>query len=310
MVYLNGRMISDAVAAISIEDRGFRYGDGLFETIRVYRGKAFLLERHLRRLEESASALEISLGTLLRGCSNPSSQCPVSLRSAWAMELSEAVERVIAINEISEGAIRIFLTRGTGGGFDISEDLEANLIVTARSHTPVSAEQLAQGVRTIISKHRRNSYSPISRVKSLSFLESVLVRMEARKAGVDEALMRDTEGHLVETSVGNLFFVRGGALYTPPTSCPILPGITRETVIALASERLIPCFEQAMLPEEVAAIDEAFLTSSLTEVMPIVEIDGQRVGTGKPGAVTRGLMKAYQASVRAVCTQSTPTHKR
>ena len=299
MVHLNGKMISKEQAAVSIEDRGFRYGDGLFETMRAYRGKVFRLARHVERLVESASVLGIELRAILRGSSAPSSESAESLRSAVVRKIAEAVEAVVAVNEIGEGVVRIILTRGAGEGFDVPDAPKPNLIVTARLFTPVSEERVRSGVRTIISKIRRNTFSPVSRLKSLNFLESVLVRQEARKVGVDEGLMMDTEGRLVEASVGNLFFVREGALYTPPTSGPILPGITREIVITLASERSIPCFEQAFFPEEVAEVEEAFTTSTLMELMPLVQINGRRVGAGVPGEVTRVLIAAYRELVSA-----------
>ena len=297
MVYLNGKMISEAKAAVSIEDRGFRYGDGLFETMRAYNGQVFRLRRHVERLVESASVLGIELEHILSDSLAHPSKSAESLRSAVVREISETVEKVVAVNGIGEGAVRIILTRGTGGGFDVTDELRSNLIVTARPFNPLPEERLRVGVRAIISNIRRNTFSPVPRVKSLNFLESVLVRQEARRAGVDEGLMLDTEGHLVEGSVSNLFFVKEGALHTPPTSCPILPGITREAVMALASERSIPCFERAMLPEEVPDMEEAFTTSTLREVMPLVEINGHPVGTGKPGEVTLVLMKAYRELV-------------
>ncbi len=297
MVYFNGKIISEGEAVVPIEDRGFRYGDGLFETMRVYRGKVFRLARHVERLVESASVLGIELRPILLGSSTPSSESAASLRSAVAREIAEAVQTVVAVNEIGEGVVRIILTRGAGGGFDVQEELRPNLIVTARPFTLVSEERARTGVQAIISKVRRNTFSPISRVKSLSFLESVLVRREAREAGVDEALMMDTERHLVEASVANLFFVREGALFTPPTSGPILPGITREVVMALASERSIPCFERAFFPEEMAEVEEVFTTSTLMELMPLVQINGRPVGAGIPGELTRVLIAAYRELV-------------
>jgi len=301
MVYFNGKMICESEAAVSIEDRGFRYGDGLFETMRAYNGRVFRLRRHVERLVESASVLGIELGRILGDDSIHPSKSAESLQSAVLREISEAVETVVAANRIGEGYIRIILTRGAGGGFDVTDALRSNLIVTARPFNPLPEERLRVGVRAIISNIRRNTFSPVSRVKSLSFLESVLVRQEARRAGMDEGLMLDTEGHLVEASVSNLFFVKEGALHTPPTSCPILPGITREAVMALASEHSIPCFERVILPEEVSDMEEAFTTSTLREVMALVEINGQPVGTGKAGEVTRALMRAYRELVIGDC---------
>jgi len=297
MVYVNGKMISEREAVVSIEDRGFRYGDGLFETMRAYNGRVFRLQRHVERLVESVSVLGIELGHILSDSPTHRSASAASLRSAVVREILEAVETVVAANEIEEGYVRIILTRGAGGGFDVTDELRPNLIVTARPFTPLPEERVRVGVRAIISNIRRNTFSPVSRIKSLNFLESVLVRQEARSAGVDEGLMLDTEGHLVEASVSNLFFVKEGALHTPPTSCPILPGITREAVMALASEHSIPCVERAILPEEVSDMEEAFTTSTLMEVMPLVEINGQPVGTGKAGKVTCALMSAYRELV-------------
>ena len=309
MVYFNGKIISKEQAAVSIEDRGFRYGDGLFETMRVYRGKVFRLARHVERLVESASVLGIELRPILDDGLILSSESEASLRSAVSGEIAEAVERVVAVNEIGEGVVRIILTRGASDGFDFPDAPKPNLIVTARPFVPVSEERVRTGARAIISKIRRNTFSPISRVKSLSFLESVLVRREARKAGVDEGLLMDTEGHLVEASVGNLFFVREGALYTPPMSGPILPGITREVVMALASKRSIPCFKQAFFPEEAADMEEAFTTSTLMELMPLIQINGRPVGAGIPGEVTRTLIAAYRELVMADCGGSIPNPK-
>ena len=315
MVYFNGTMIPEKEAAVPIADRGFRYGDGLFETMRAYSGRVFRLERHVARLVESASVLGIELGHIVASASRYTKRHRAPeiteellkkgkdgelcvLRVSVARQIAEAVKTVVAANGIGEGTVRIILTRGTGGGFDVADELRPNLIVTARPFNSVPEEQARVGARAILSDIRRNTFSPVPRVKSLNFLENVLVRQEARRAGVDEGLMLDTEGHLVEASVSNLFFVKEGALHTPPTSCPILPGITREVVMALASERSVPCFERAISPEEMPDMEEAFTTSTLREVMPLVEINGQPVGTGKPGEVTRALMSAYRELVK------------
>ena len=176
---------------------------------------------------------------------------------------------------------------------------QPTVLIVAGDYHPYPEQLYQRGFRTVVSSIRRNSQSPLSGLKSVNYLESILARQEARVAGVDEALCLNEKGLLAEASMSNIFLINDGILQTPGTEHGILPGVTREVVLELASQLAISALEKDIRLEEVYQAQEAFLTNSLMEVMPLVEVNGRPVGSGGPGPVTQRLREGYRESVLA-----------
>jgi len=278
IVYLNGSLIPRSQASISALDYGFLYGYGLFETMRAYGGRVFRLDNHLRRLARSAEVLGLPIGTL---------------------NLEDAVMDTIQANQLSEARIRIAISIGEGGMVpDPSTCNRPTVLILAGHYQPYPEEVYEKGFRAVVSSIRRNSGSPLSRLKSANYLESLLARQDARAAGVNEALCLNEKGFLAEASMSNIFLVTNGILRTPGQESGILPGITRETILELASPLGINTLEDNIRLDELSQAEEAFLTNSLMEVMPLTELAGKPIGSGRPGSVTERLMAAYRKLVR------------
>ena len=278
IVYLNGSLIPRSQARISALDYGFLYGFGLFETMRAYGGQVFRLDSHLNRLARSAEILGL----------------PIE-----ALDLKGAVMDTIHANKLSEARVRITISIGEGGMVpDPSTCRQPTVLIVAGYYKPYPEQVYEKGFRAVVSSIRRNSQSPLSRLKSANYLENMLAKQEARAAGVDEAICLNEKGLLAEASMSNIFLVNDGILRTPGEQSGILPGITREVVLELASQLDINTFEQDIRLDELFQTQEAFLTNSLMEIMPLTEIDGKPVGSGKPESVTRRLMANYKKLVR------------
>jgi len=273
IVYLNGSLIPRSQARISVMDYGFLYGYALFETMRAYQGQVFRLDSHLRRLARSAEMLSI----------------PVE-----AGGLEEAVMETLRANRLSDARIRITVSIGEGGMVpDPTTCQQPTVLIMAGEYKPYPDEVYEKGFSAVASTIRRNSQSPISALKSANYLESILARQESRAAGVDEAIFLNDKGFLAEASMSNIFLVTDGTLKTPGERSGILPGITRETVLELASALGIKATEEDIGLDELINAGEAFLTNSLIEVMPLVEVAGKPIASGRPGPVTGTLMAAY-----------------
>lgn len=277
--FVNGNFIPEAQASVSIFDRGFLYGDGLFETVCIYSGKVFRLNRHFERLAEGLKTLQftIPLGT------------PMLVH--W---LTELIQR----NAVREGFARIIVTRGISDfGLGTPTARDPNVVMYAQPRTPFSAERYAKGFRILIAKERANAQSIMEVTKTISRVHHVLAKMEAERAGVDDAVLLNTNGHLAEGTASNVFLVQKGTLLTAPIEAGLLPGITREIIQTLATEEKVPIREGKYTAQDLYGADEAFLSSSLMELMPVVEADGNRIGTGTPGPVTQKLHAAYRKLV-------------
>lgn len=267
-----------ARAGVPVGDRGFWHGFGLFETVRVAGGWPCFLDRHLGRLFGSAPVLDL-----------PMPWSPAELRFLAV----EAVRR----NAVREGVLRLAVTAGAGPAFD-PPGPEPGLVVTAQEGLPYHGSLAEAGFRAVVSRWRRDASSPLSGVKSLNYLPSVLARREARAAGAHEALVLNQAGKLAEGAAANIFFYAGGCLHTPSLSCGVLPGITRALVMELARQ-LVPVEEGAYSLDDLLGAEEAFLTSSLLGVMPLVAVGGRPLGAGRPGSLTREMARRYAAAVAA-----------
>ena len=279
IVYLNGSLVPRNQARISALDYGFLYGFGLFETMRAYNGRVFRLGSHLRRLAGSAEILGLPIG---------------------ALNLEAAVMDTIRANGLGDARIRIAVSIGEGAvAPDPGTCNEPTVLVVAEHYQPYPQQVYQKGFRAVVSSIIRNSRSPLTRLKSANYLESILARQEARAAGADEALCLNEKGFLAEASMSNIFLVGNGALRTPGPESGILPGITRQIVLELARQLDISTLEQDTRQDELFRAEEAFLTNSLIEVMPLTEVDGRYIAAGRPGSITRRLMAAYKELVLA-----------
>jgi len=275
LAVIEGRVVEPEEATISIYDRGFLYGDSVFETIRTYGGKLFALEEHLDRLEDSARKMGFSL--------------PVSKE-----QIAAETRRGVEASGNDESYARVMITRGTGPiGLDTAlAEGPFRVILIEPLKTP-PPEHYAAGLSAICVETVRASDAADS-AKLGNYLASALALKKAKEAGAHEALVVNRDGYVVEGTTSNVFVVRGGELSTPALGVGVLAGITRKQVLAAAQALEIPVHFEALTPEQIQAVDELFLTSSIREVMPIVSVDGQPIGDGKPGPVTRALHREFR----------------
>ena len=293
IVYLDGKLLPRSEAKLSPFDHGFLYGYGLFETMRAYGGHIFRLDRHIARLRDSAEALGLAHDLIGGGARQ-------SLESACAA--------VLEANKLRDARLRLTISAGEG---DMTPDpgtcSRPTVLVTARELTPLPAHKYESGFRATLSSLRRNSRSPLSRLKSTCYVENVLARMEAKAAGCDEAIMLNERGYLAEGSTTNIFLVgkvlslrgrgQARALITPSLESGVLPGITREAVLEIAQALNIEPVEREVELRGLVEAEEAFATNSILEIMPVTRFDGQPIASGKPGQLTEELALAYRRLV-------------
>lgn len=267
VVCLNEQFLPADSARITVLDQGFLYGYGLFETILVRRGKPVFLEEHLKRLAAGCKTLEMAL--------------PVSLA-----KLGQLVQETIKQNGTIDGALRLTFSAGPDPG-----GKDGNLVILTRP-LPYTEEHYQHGFKAGITTWRRNEHSPIITLKTLNYLENLLAKREARKRGWDEALFLNTAGYVAEGAVSNVFLIKDGQVITPSCNQGLLPGIMRRAVLETCTRLGIPGHERPVTPDELTTADECFLTNSLMEVMPLVEINNRPIGSGSPGAVTGQIKQA------------------
>ena len=279
IIYINGALVPRGEARISPFDRGFLYGYGLFETMRSYGGWVFRLDRHLARLMRSAERL--GLAALL----DPA-------------VLEQAIQKTLEANRLRDARIRLSISAGEGErGLAPPESGMLTIIVVAERLSLPTPRAYEKGVSAAIVSARRNSQSLLSGIKSMAYLESLLAHSEAMAAGADEAILLNERSTVAECSTSNIFLVVGGRLLTPSAESGILPGITREVVLELAQGLGITTVVGEIQLADLLGADEAFLTNSIVELMPITQVDGRPVGRGKPGEVTMRLLKTYREQV-------------
>ena len=285
LVWIDGAPVDAAEARVPVFDRGFLYGDSVYEVTRAFSGVAFALDEHLDRLERSAAA--------------------ILMRTPPRAAINKAVVDTIVASKLDDAYVRIVVTRGAGEiALDPACADEPRLIVIVRPPKPPPPEAYRDGVEVaIVGRTRYAPGVPTSsvdpQVKSGNYLGSVMAVAEARKRGAYEAILCDNVGRITEGSSSNFFIVRGGWVSTPPLSVGLLEGITRRKVLQILAAEKIRCAEQALWPIDLHRADEAFLTSSVRGVVPIARADGEPIGDGKPGPITRRVMQAYEAMVRA-----------
>jgi len=287
-VNVNGRISSDHEAVIPIFDHGFLYGEGIYETLRTYNGRLFLYDRHMRRLRNSARLIDLTL---------PFTNDELAARihdtiNAATLEVAGVSDRR------PEAYVRVLVTRGVGElTYDLKATPKPSWVIIVKPLVPPAAEAYENGVKVVLVDVVRNhpqSVNPM--IKSNNLMNSALAAQEALKRGGFEAVMRNYRGELTECTQSNLFVVQNGAALTPPLESGLLPGITREFVFELGRDAGIDVREQVLRDDDLFRADEAFLTSTTRELLPIVTVDDRKLGDGKPGPVTLKLLKAFRAA--------------
>jgi branched-chain amino acid aminotransferase len=278
LVSIDGRLVPHAEARISVFDHGLLYGDGVFEGIRIYDRRIFRLDAHLARLEASAHAIGLRLPLDRAG-------------------LAAAVEETVRANRQENGYVRLVVTRGEGPlGLDPLTCQRPCVIVIATALALYPAEHYAAGIRVVTAATRQVPAASVDpRIKSLNYLKNVLARLEAHQAGAAEALMLNPEGFVAECTADNVFVVQGRRISTPPATDGALDGITAAAIRELAAAAGHGFEERRLARYDLFVADECFLTGTGAEIVPVVELDGRRIGLGVPGRVTRELGAAFHA---------------
>ena len=280
-IFLSGRLVDKEQAVVSVFDHGLLYGDGVFEGIRVYGGNVFLLTEHIERLYESAKAIRLEI--------------PMSPTA-----MIQATKDTVAANGIGNGYIRLIVTRGAGSlGLDIRRTSDPQVIIIADTITLYPAEIYENGMHLITASTIRNHPGALpARIKSLNYLNNILAKIEGTDAGTVEALMLNHKGEVAECTGDNIFILKNGVLKTPPPDAGILEGITRNAVLKLARDAGIATQETTLIRHDLYVADEMFLTGTAAEVVPVVSLDGRKIGDGKPGSITKRLLVLFQDLTR------------
>jgi branched-chain amino acid aminotransferase len=283
-VNVNGRITGDRDAVVSVFDHGLLYGEGIYETLRTYRGRPFLYERHMRRLRNSARMINLSL---------PFSDADMASRIRDTM--------AAATLNGEEAYIRVLVTRGVG---DLTYDLKAtpvpSVIIIVKAQIDPAAEAYELGVGVVIVDVVRNHPDTVNpMIKSNNLLNSALGAQEAIRRGAFEGIMRNYRGELSECTTANLFLVKEGTALTPPLTAGLLPGITREFICDIGQEIGVEVREAVLRDEDLFAADEAFLTSTTREAVPIVTVNDRPIGNGRPGPVTLALLAGFRRHAAA-----------
>ena len=281
IVFMNDRLVPEAEARVSVFDHGLLYGDGVFEGMRSYSGRVFRMDAHLDRLWDSARAIALEI---------PMTKAAVA----------KAVDETLAANNLTDGYVRLVVTRGAGTlGLDPNRTSHPQVIVIADTISLYPREHYERGLRIVTAATQRSHPASLSpRIKSLNYLNNIMAKLEGLQAGCVEALMLNHKGEVAECTADNVFAIRKGAVLTPPPDAGILEGITRGAVMELAHSAGIPCRESTLTRHDLYTADEVFITGTAAEVVPVVEIDGRKIGAGVPGPITKRLAADFHAHVR------------
>lgn len=285
-VWIDGALLSAEGHHLSAFDRAFQLGDGVFETLRARAGRPTELVEHLVRLRRSAAGLDIALAVTVEA------------------DLTDAIARLLAAEGLDgpdgDASVRITVSRGTitGRGLVPAEDTTPTIVVQAWPITPPPAGHLEHGLRLVVSAVRRDPANPIAALKTTSRADYVYARLEARRAGADDAVFLTVDGRLSEATSANVFLVRGRELATPALDCAILPGTTRTWILRWGATAGLTPIEGSLTPDDLAAADEAFLCSSVAGILPVTSFNGAPIGTGRPGRWTAAAREAREAFIR------------
>ncbi len=277
LINLNGRLVPEEKALISVFDHGLLYGDGVFEGIRAYNGRVFKLDQHIRRLYRSAKTILLVI--------------PLTQK-----EMSQAVVETLKANHLKDAYIRVVVTRGKGDlGLDPRKCPKPTYFIIASRIQLYPKEFYEKGMEIITVPTRRNGVEMLNpAVKSLNYLNNIMAKIEGNNAGAAEALMLNEEGLVLECTGENIFAVSGKKLVTPPLYLGVLEGVTRDVVMELSSQAGLVPFEELLTRHDLFNADEVFLTGTAAEIVPVTKIDGRVIGTGRPGPYTRKLMSLFR----------------
>ena len=279
-IYVNDRFVRKEEARISVFDHGFLYGDGIYETLRAYKGRIFMLRHHLARLRRSAGLIGLDM--------------PIP-ESDWPALLQETLER----NALSDAYLRITISRGEGAiGLDPRLCPRPTVVIIGLPLQSYPPQLFQDGVSLTVVSVRRNLSSALPpQIKSLNFLNNILAKQEATQQGAFDGVMLNHQGHVTECTTSNILFAKDQCLCTPSVECGILDGITREIVLLMAKEDKLPIDEGCYTPEMLQHADEIFLTNTTMEIMPVRRIDTQRIGQEIPGPITRRLQELFRLNL-------------
>ncbi|MBN1354309.1 MAG: aminotransferase class IV [Candidatus Omnitrophica bacterium] len=285
VAYVNNKYVPLDKASIPVVDRGFLYGEGIFETMRAYNGTVFLCEKHIARLFKSLRMLCIKF----------------DMRKTDAQRV---IHRLLKMNRLKDAYVKMIVTGGKSGGrLSSSGKKNPAVIIYTLPCVPVPRELYTKGVRVSVSPVVSYERSFLRTNKTLSYLENIMSRKEAAKKGFYDNVSINTKGFVTEASSSNIFMVKNGKIYTPPLSAGILPGVTRGKVMLLSKiflkRTVLECFFKK---KAIYEADEAFLTNTLIEIVPVTKIDAQTIGGGTPGAVTKGIINIFRLEVKRYCT--------
>jgi len=276
-IYIDGKFYPEANAKVSVFDHGLLYGDGIFEGIRFYNGRVFRLEQHLERLWNSARSICLDI--------------PMTRQ-----EMTEALLETIRQNHLREGYIRLVVTRGVGNlGLNPEQCKNPSVIIIAATIALYHEDFYRKGLSIVtVATRRSNPASLNPAVKSLNYLNNVMARIEANLASADEALMLNDAGNVAECTADNVFIIKHGQIFTPPTTAGALEGITRSVVSDIAGEFDIKVIEADFTRHDIFVADECFLTGTAAEIVPVVKADGRIIGNGKPGPITTRIIARFR----------------
>jgi len=276
-VYIDGKFYPKSEAKISVYDHGLLYGDGIFEGIRCYNGNVFRLRQHIERLYDSAKAIKLEV--------------PVSEK-----KMTDIVLECIKKNNLKDAYVRLVVTRGLGDlGLDPNKCPKATIICIAQKFAALYGDLYDKGIRVVTVGTRRTSCDALDiKAKTLNYLNNIMGKIQANLAKCDEALMLNSMGHVAEGTGDNFFIVKDGKLRTPPTGAGVLIGITRGAVMDLAEKMNLELEEKNLTLFDVYTADEAFMTGTAAEIVPIIEVDGRKIADGKPGETTKKLIAQFK----------------
>ncbi|MDK2825299.1 MAG: branched-chain amino acid aminotransferase [Methanolobus sp.] len=285
LIYYNGDFVPKSQATTSVYDHGFLYGDGVFEGIRAYNGRVFKLREHVDRLYDSAKAIALEI--------------PISRE-----EMEEAILETLRKNNLTDAYIRPIVSRGVGDlGLDPRKCPKPNIFIISQEWGAMYGDLYEVGLTGVTVSVRRNSCDALSpNIKSLNYLNNILAKIEANEKGGDEAIFFDQNGYLSEGSGDNIFIIKNGKVYTPPT-INNLKGITRATAIELLAEMGIDTHVENLGMFDLYTADEIFVTGTAAEAAPLVKVDGRPIGDGKPGPITKKMVAAFE---KVTTTTGTP----
>ena len=276
-IYIDGKFYSEANAKVSVFDHGLLYGDGIFEGIRFYNGRVFRLEQHLERLWNSARSICLEI--------------PMTRQ-----EMTDALLETIRQNHLRDGYIRLVVTRGVGNlGLNPEQCKNPSVIIIVATIALYHEDFYRKGLSIVtVATRRSNPASLNPAVKSLNYLNNVMARIEANLASADEALMLNDAGNVAECTADNVFIIKHGQIFTPPTTAGALQGITRSVVSDIAGEFDIKVIEADFTRHDIFVADECFLTGTAAEIVPVVKADGRTIGNGKPGPITTRIVARFR----------------